>query len=160
MSSERLTRRLFLARTCGGSIAATCGALVLSGPLAALPVREIDGLSTGQDRAYPIPAADSVSIDRSQAVIIVRHQGKVFALNLTCPHQNAAVKWLEKDGRFQCTKHDSKYTQDGVYMSGRSTRNLDRFVVHQNGASLVVSLDKVIQADKDPAGWAAAAVPV
>ena len=33
------------------------------------------GLSNGQDRSYPIPAADSVSIDRSQAVIIVRHQG-------------------------------------------------------------------------------------
>ena len=50
-------------------------------------------------------------------------------------------------------------TQDGVYMSGRSTRNLDRFsVVHQNGASLVVSLDKVIQADRDPAGWSAAQV--
>jgi hypothetical protein len=27
-------------------------------------------------------------------------------------------------------------------------------------AALVVSLDKVIQADKDPAGWAAAAVSV
>ena len=43
---------------------------------------------------------------------------------LSCPHQNNAVKWVAKDHCFQCTKHDSQYQPDGVYTSGRATRNL------------------------------------
>ena len=158
MSAE-CSRRAFLAT--GSCFAATLVLAGLPAELAAAPLREIEALAvTPIERTYPLPATDAVSIDRVAQIILVRSQNHVYAFALSCPHQNAAVKWLPRDSRFQCTKHDSKYTEDGVYMSGRSTRNLDRFVVHQNGAALVVSLDKVIQADKDPAGWAAAVVSV
>lgn len=158
MSPDRVSRRSFLARTCGGSLAAACGTLRLPAVLAALPVTEITGRTEGQERAYPIPAADGVSIDRTEAVIIVRYKNEAFALALTCPHENAAVKWIAVDNRFQCSRHDSRYTPEGTYISGRSTRNLDRFAVRRDGASLVVNLDKIIQADRDPAGWSAAQV--
>lgn len=64
-------------------------------------------------------------------------------MSLVCPHEHAAVRWVDKEHRFQCTKHDSRYQPDGLYTSGRATRNLDRF-----------------QSDKDPSGWAAAVVAV
>jgi Rieske Fe-S protein len=62
----------------------------------------------------------------------------VFAL--ACPHQNFAVKWVAKDHRFACTKHDSKYAADGTHLAGRATRNMDRYVIRRDGNSVVVDL--------------------
>jgi len=126
----------------------------------ALPVTTISGHGAGKTLTYPLPAADAVQIDYDAQVILVRSQNQVFAFNLSCPHENAAVKWLAKDGRFQCTRHDSKYRPDGLYMSGRATRNLDRFAIRRENASVVVDLDRLFPSDKDPAGWAAATISV
>jgi Rieske Fe-S protein len=68
------------------------------------------------------------------------------------------VKWVEGAHRFQCTKHDSQYQTDGAYVTGRSTRNMDRLPIRRNGASVIVNLDRMIQSDTDPAGWAGAVV--
>jgi Rieske Fe-S protein len=117
-------------------------------------------LEPGAERKYPIPPGDNVTIDRQISIIVVRYQGQMFAFNLSCPHQNAAVKWLPSDRRFQCTKHDSQYTPVGVYTSGRATRNMDRLPIRREGDSVLVDVDRMIQSDKDPAGWAAATVAV
>jgi Rieske Fe-S protein len=84
----------------------------------------------------------------------------VFALSLACPHQSAAVRWVPQHNQFECTKHDSHYQPDGVHVSGRATRNMDRFPVRRDGNSLHVDIAHVFQSDKDPAGWAAATVAV
>ena len=128
------------------------------GFLASLPVVVAAGSQAGSERKYPIPPADNVTIDHEVSIIVVRYQNEMYAFNLSCPHQNAAVKWLPKDQRFQCTKHDSKYTPVGVYTSGRATRNMDRLPIRRDGDSVLVDIDRMIQSDKDPAGWAAAAV--
>lgn len=118
------------------------------------------GRAAGNDRAYPLPPADGVTLDRDAQLLLVRYLGKVFALALTCPHQNAAVRWLPQDGRFQCTRHDSKYQPDGTYTSGRATRNMDRLPIRRDGVNVVVDISQIIRADQNPAAWAAAAVPV
>lgn len=127
--------------------------------LAAAPFTPVEGIGTANEKTYPAPVADGVSIDRVSQVILVRTQGTIFAFSMTCPHQNAAVKWLEKDARFQCSKHDSKYKPDGAYTSGRATRNMDRFPIRRDGANVVVTIDRTFHSDTDAAGWAAAAVP-
>ncbi len=118
------------------------------------------GRAAGNERSYPIPPADGVTLDREAQLLLVRYQGKVFALALTCPHQNAAVRWLASDGRFQCTRHDSQYRPDGTYMSGRATRNMDRLPIRRDGLSVLVDVTQIIRADQNPAAWAGAAVPV
>jgi Rieske Fe-S protein len=128
------------------------------GFLAGLPVVLAAGVQTSTGRRYPIPAADSVTIDRQAQLILVRYQNQVYAFNLSCPHQNAAVKWLAKDQRFQCTKHDSKYTPVGVYTSGRATRNMDRLPVQRDGDSVVIDTSRMIQSDKEPSAWANAKI--
>ncbi len=125
----------------------------------ALPVTEVSGTTQANERRYPIPTGDSINVDRSVQLILVRYQGQVFALSLVCPHQHAAVRWLDAAGRFECTKHHSKYDADGRYLSGRATRNLDRFPIRRDGASVLVNVSEVWQADDNPAQWAAAAVP-
>ena len=153
------SRRQFLqAAGCFGAAVAMLGLGV--GDALALPVSMLEGGQAGAERRYPIPAADGVNVDRDAQLILVRSIGHVYVFALSCPHQNNAVKWVPKENRFQCTKHDSQYQPDGLYKTGRSTRNLDRYVIRRDGSSVVVDLHRWVQSDKDPAGWAAATIAV
>jgi Rieske Fe-S protein len=125
----------------------------------ALPLTAGQPIETsGHELTYPIPAADGATIDRDNGVIVVRYQGKAFAFNLSCPHEHAAVRWKAGVARFECSRHDSRYQPDGVYTSGRATRNLDRFPVKLNGNTLVVDISRLIQSDTQKAEWEAATV--
>jgi len=127
----------------------------------AMPIGAIEALSRHGDAAtYPIPATDGVNIDKKNDTMVARVGAKLFVFARTCPHQNTALKWLDKDKRFQCPKHDSKYTPEGVFMEGRATRSLDRFAVRKEGNTVVADLDKLYEEDKSRAEWAAAFVGV
>ncbi len=128
--------------------------------LAGLPVFSIAGAGTANEKQYPMPVIDSATIDRQSQVIIVRYQNCIYAFALSCPHENAALKWLPKDARFQCSKHDSQYRPDGLHTSGRATRNMDRFALRVEGSSVVVDLLHWFRSDKDPASWESAAIRV
>ncbi|HEY3885774.1 MAG TPA: Rieske (2Fe-2S) protein [Vicinamibacterales bacterium] len=161
-AGDQPSRRRFIGIAAGG-VFGLLGLLGLSSDALALPIRAItaEPAPVGADeKRYPIPATDSVNVDHAESLIVARVQRHVYVFNLACPHQQAAVRWLPEDHRFQCTKHDSKYTPQGVYMSGRATRNLDRFVIRRDGDAVVVEMDRVIQSDKDPSGWAAATITV
>jgi nitrite reductase/ring-hydroxylating ferredoxin subunit len=111
-----------------------------------------------EERRYPLPTADGVSIDRDNSVIIVRAAGKVYAFALSCPHQNTALRWNGNDHEFQCPKHKSHYRADGTYIDGRATRDMDRLAIRREGAVLVVDVDTLYQADLNPKEWAGAFV--
>jgi nitrite reductase/ring-hydroxylating ferredoxin subunit len=143
--------------------------LVAAGTLVALGVSREDAYArplaliraharAGDTLTYPIPAADGVQIDRDNQVILVRWQGDAYAFNLACPHQNTALRWDGADKRFQCPKHHSKYQPDGTFISGRATRNMDRFAITRAGTDLVVDVDAMYRQDKEPAAWTAAFV--
>ena len=128
---------------------------------AALPVHAIEALArSGRMVTYPIPATDSVNFDKDNETIIARVGGKVFVFALTCPHQNTALKWIDSDKRFQCPKHHSKYTPEGVYIEGRATRSMDRFAVQKTANTVVADLDKLYEEDQDGPLWKAAFVTV
>ena len=156
MSCRGFGRREFIHD--GSCVLLALSALGLAGDAAAYPAAAVSGAGSGSERRYPIPPADGVNIDRAAQVILVRASSKVFAFALACPHQNAAVKWVAKEQRFQCTKHDSRYQPDGVYTEGHTTRNLDRFPIRRDGDMVVVSLDAVFRSDQNRGGWDAAVV--
>jgi Rieske Fe-S protein len=112
----------------------------------------------GSERAYAIPTKDGVSIDKSAQVILVRSGQKVIAFNLACPHENTALKWRDGDKRFQCPKHESKYTPEGLFTDGRATRNMDRLAIRRDGMKVIVGLDRLFKSDQNAAEWAAAVV--
>jgi len=153
------SRRSFL--RCAGA-AFSVAAFGLAGTdAAALPVAfGSSAAASGSERRYPVPAADGVTIDRSNQVIIVRFQQQLYAFNLACPHENTALKWLQKDGRFQCPKHESRYRPNGAFIDGRATRNMDRLGVRVEDNMLVVDLSKFYKSDKNPTDWAAASVSI
>lgn len=150
------SRRAFLQQ--GACALITASAFGLPIDLSALPVSFVTSDGSGSERRYPVPAADGVNIDRSAQVLLVRAGKNVYAMSLACPHENAAVKWLPKDHRFQCTKHDSRYSPDGLHTEGRATRNLDRFPIRLDGTAVSVMTDRVYRSDQDAAGWASARV--
>jgi Rieske Fe-S protein len=151
------SRRAFLHD--GGCGLLTLAAMGLVGDVV-LPVSAIAAAGAGKEKTYPIPASDSVNVDRGNSLVVVRYQNHVYAFSLACPHEQAAVKWVEKQRRFFCTKHDSQYTPDGTYQTGHATRNLDRFPVRKEGASLIVSLDRVFHSDANQAAWTSATIDV
>ena len=114
--------------------------------------------SRGEEKSYSLPAADGTQIDKSNGTIITRWQGKLYVYSLACPHQNTALRWYDKDNRFECPKHHSRFEPDGQYVkdSGRATRGLDRFAVRRDGGNVVVNLDRMYKQDDDAADWAAA----
>jgi len=154
------SRRDFLGRIPGVVLAA-----MVAGDAAAAEavyvVGEMTGVEAGpSEKAYPLPAADGVTIDKPAQVILVRFQGKVMAFNLACPHENNALRWTQAAGRFLCPKHESKYSADGTFTGGRATRNMDRLPITRNGNTVVVSLSRIIKSDTEAAEWAAAVVTV
>jgi nitrite reductase/ring-hydroxylating ferredoxin subunit len=152
-------RRAFLGLLLGSvSIAFAAGQVGIGERVFALAAGS--GEPHGNERRYPLPMSDGVIVDRASQVMLARYHGQVVALAIACPHQQAAVRWLPGEQRFQCSKHDSKYQPTGTYTSGRATRNLDRFPIRRDGDTIVVDAARVFQSDKDQAGWAAAVVPV
>jgi nitrite reductase/ring-hydroxylating ferredoxin subunit len=157
------SRRRFLRDT----FLTVAGALVASGmsstaamamPLEFTSPRDAKGSS----RAYAIPAADGAVVDKDNDVILVRWQNAVYAFGLSCPHQNTALKWYEKDNQFECPKHHSRFQADGAYIadSGRATRNMDRYAIVAQGQGVAVDLDKLYEQDTDGPQWAAAVVNI
>ena len=156
---DRTTRRQFLGQVSTVAITAALASEFALPSAAALPVTEATGASSQADeRTYPLPAADGVTIDRDAQIILVRYQNRVFAFGLACPHENTALRWRQQDSRFQCPRHESKYQPDGTFISGRATRNMDRFAVRREGDSVVVDLKQWFRSDQQAAQWNAAAL--
>jgi len=160
-----MERRAFL-RVAAGAALASFGALGLATAEAfALPVVPIGALPSragerAEEKRYPIPAADGVSIDRDNSVIVARAAGRVYAFSLSCPHQNTALRWNDGDHEFQCPKHKSRYRPDGTFIEGRATRAMDRLAVKKDGATLVVDIDVAFEQDKQAKEWGEAFVTV
>jgi Rieske Fe-S protein len=156
-----IERRAFFREAAAAAAAVFAALGIVASDARAMPVRAVAALSArGDERTYPIPAADGATIDKEESVIVVRWQNLAYVFSLACPHQNTALKWEQHDAQFQCPKHHSKYRPDGSFIEGRATRGMDRFAVRRDGEKIVVDLDKLYQQDTDPAEWKAAFIPL
>lgn len=153
------TRRDFVRDTLQ-AVALSIGAAALPSLLPARPAFAKPSRVDGVERRYPLPAADSVTIDRDADIIVARAGANVYAFSLACPHQRTALRWEDANDRFRCPKHKSIFTADGALVEGKATRHMDRFAVRRDGAALVVDDTRLYRFDRQPAEWAAAVVRV
>ncbi len=153
-----VSRRQVLGGISAGALAALLGVELWPSTAAAVPVAQATGEGAGNERSYPVPTADGVTIDRDAQVILVRFQRQAYAFNLACPHENTALRWRQNEGRFQCPRHESRYEPDGRFVDGRATRNMDRFPLRRAGNTLLVDLGRLLRSDQQPQEWAAAKV--
>jgi Rieske Fe-S protein len=114
--------------------------------------------AAGEEAVYPIPSQDGATIDKEHKVTVVRHQDRVYAFALWCPHQRTALRWEEAERRFRCPKHKSTFQPDGAFVSGRATRALDRHALRRDGDTVVVDLSAVFREDQDLERWSQAVV--
>jgi Rieske Fe-S protein len=155
------SRREFLRETTATAISLLIGLGVAPASARALPVSSLRGSkSRGGEVRYPIPASDGVTIDKPNEVVLVRWEGNVYAFALSCPHQRTMLRWIEKDGRFQCPKHKSKYEPDGSFISGRATRGMDRYRLRVEGSAIVVNTSATIRIDENAAAWTKASAKI
>ncbi len=153
------SRRRALGQMSTAVLAAMIGVELWPGSAGAVPVTEGSGAPSGPSTtSYPVPPSDGVTIDRDNQVILVRFQQHAYAFNLACPHENTALRWKDREGLFQCPRHESRYKPDGTFISGRATRNMDRLPIRKDGDRLVVDLDHLFRSDQQAQDWAAAAV--
>lgn len=156
-------RRAFL-RAAGMALAAIGLATIDTERADAMRLRTLTALAPDplrpDERRYPVPSADGVSIDKENGVIIARAAGKVYAFSLACPHQNTALRWEADDHEFRCPKHKSRYKDDGTFIDGRATRSMDRLPLRRDGEMLVVDVDRMYKQNENPVEWANAFVAV
>jgi nitrite reductase/ring-hydroxylating ferredoxin subunit len=160
--ADAIERRDFFREAAARALTALGALALLPANGTAMPLAFISGSGSRMAKAYPIPAVDGVSIDKQESVIIARFNDRAYAFSLACPHQNTALRWEERNKRFQCPKHKSRYQPDGVFIEGRATRGLDRFAISREGqaSELQVNLDALYRQDQHRAQWEAAFVPL
>lgn len=155
------SRRIFL-RDVGLAVAAAFAASAVS-PVRALAEAVMETTPTrtrGGRLVYPIPGGDSVAVDSANEVILARWQNRVYAFSLKCPHRGASLEWRADERRVFCPKHKARFQPDGIYDSGRRSRELDRYDVTRDGASVVVNSATLRRSDLDSAAWRAAVVVI
>jgi nitrite reductase/ring-hydroxylating ferredoxin subunit len=99
-----------------------------------------------------------VNVDEENDVIIARSEGRVHAFSLKCPHKGARLQWRENEGKIFCPKHKARFLANGDHVSGRGSRDLDRYGVRLERGELVVDLDNIYREDRSPSEWQAAFV--
>ena len=133
--------------------------LATPGMAFAQAVTEIEPTSTRRlERTYPIPEADSVSVDVSNDVILARWEDRVYAFSIKCPHKGARLEWRESEQRVFCPRHEARFLADGSHFSGRESRDLDRYGIRRSANDAIVDLAQLYRRDSDPDAWAQAVV--
>lgn len=157
------SRRAFL-RDAAAVAAAAVAAVSIAQPGVAFAqsVVEIEPASTPTarraERNYAIPPADSVSVDLSNDVILARWENRVYAFSTRCPHKGERLEWRQSEERVYCPRHEARFLADGSHISGRSTRDLDRYSIRRSANDIVVDLGELRRRDIDPDAWTQAVV--
>ena len=88
-------------------------------------------------------AKDGISDEfaKKNRVLVVRHEGKIYAPTATCTHKNCAVKL--KGEELVCPCHGSKFTVHGTSTKGPAKGSLYRYAI-----SLDASGDIIVNKEK------------
>lgn len=156
MSSEtELNRRNFvvLATVTAATAACACEcALAADAPAAdskekeKAPPPNKGTVNVGKKADY---AKDGVSdkFAKSNRVLVVRHEGRIYAPTATCTHKNCAVRLKDnattKEKEIVCPCHGSKFTLQGTSTKGPAKGSLYRYALSVNAdGDIIVNKEK------------------
>ena len=162
MSSEiEMNRRNFVALatvTAAAAAAATCAcdsamAADAADSKSKPPPPNVGTVNVGKKSKYD---KDGVSDEfaKKNRVLVVRHEGKIYAPTSTCTHKNCAVKLKEKE--IVCPCHGSKFTIQGTSLKGPAKGSLFRYAIKvDEKGNLIVDRDKQFDEKQwdDPAAF-------
>jgi nitrite reductase/ring-hydroxylating ferredoxin subunit len=158
MSSENLSsdtemnRRKFVILatvTAASTACAACFASAAEAPAASAEAKKQEGkppppnkgtVNVGKKDKY---AKDGVydEFAKSNRVLVVRHDGKIYAPTATCTHKNAALR--VKDGVITCPNHGSKFSVQGTSTKGPAKGSLYRYALSVDAdGNIIVNKEK------------------
>ena len=73
---------------------------------------------------------------KTNRVLVIRHEGKIYAPTATCTHKNCAVKLKGED--IVCPCHGSKYSLQGTSIKGPAKGSLYRYGISVNDAGHII----------------------
>ncbi len=123
-----VNRRAFLTFAAGVCAACALGESV-HGAAATQPAAAAEGVDIGTLGDY---AKDGISdrFAKQHAIMVVRHDGKLYAVSNRCTHKGAAIN-IRGDG-FLCPKHNSTFSIEGTVTQGKASSTLPRYPIHVN----------------------------
>jgi nitrite reductase/ring-hydroxylating ferredoxin subunit len=141
-----LNRREFvvLAAAATAACACACESAVAGEPPAKAPLPK-GPFDCGPKSKY---ASDGVvdEFAKKERILIVRHEGKIYAPTATCTHKNCAVKLKEnasKEKEIVCPCHGSKFTVQGTSTKGPAKGSLYRYAISVNAdGDIIVNKEK------------------
>jgi cytochrome b6-f complex iron-sulfur subunit len=129
------------------------GADIDAGPVSDLqgqvftPAGGVLPLFIPEARAYLVPAPDELSAQfEGQSVAT----DGLMALYMRCVHLGCRVPWCAPSQGFECPCHGSRYNAVGEYFGGPAPRNLDRFVIENQGGRLIIRTGSIIETPRAP----------
>jgi cytochrome b6-f complex iron-sulfur subunit len=129
------------------------GADIDAGPVSDLrtqvftPAGAVLPLFIPEARAYLVPAPEELSAQfEGQSVAT----DGLMALYMRCVHLGCRVPWCAPSQGFECPCHGSRYNAAGEYFGGPAPRNLDRFVVENQGGRLIIRTGSIIETPRAP----------
>ena len=95
-------------------------------------------IEVGTKADYPKDGTinDKLAKPKELRVLVVRNEGKIYAMTSTCTHKNCAVK--NKNGEIVCPCHGSKYSLHGTSTKGPAKGSLTRYGITVNDAGKII----------------------
>ena len=101
---------------------------------------------------YPDDYEDGKVVDRykSKNTWLVKHEGRIYALSTTCTHLGCTPNWLEREQKFKCPCHGSRFYITGINFEGPAPRPLERWAVSiGEDGQIVVDKSKKFQEERN-----------
>ena len=158
-TNTEINRRNFVALSvaAAATVAYCCGEAMAAEPDA--PGAEGDKKESGKP---PPPNKGTVNVGKKSKydkdgvwdefakpnrVLVVRHEGKIYAPTSTCTHKNCSVKLKEntatKQKEIVCPCHGSKFTRQGTSLKGPAKGSLYRYALSVNAdGDIIVNKEK------------------
>ena len=137
---SELNRRQFVVAAVVAGAACACGGETLAADEKNPPPSPEKIVDVGSIDEY---AKDGVSdkFGKSNRILVIRHEGKIYAPTATCSHKNCLVKL--KGENLACPCHGSRFTLDGVPTKGPAKYPLYRYgITKDDKGHLIVDKTK------------------
>ena len=122
---------------------------------AAAPTAPTGPVEVGTKADYPKDGAinDKLAKPKELRILVVRNEGKIYAMNSTCTHKNCAVKTQTDPAKaaanpIVCPCHGSGYSLQGTPTKGPAKGSLFRYGISEKDGKLMVDKSKQF-AEKD-----------
>ena len=125
---EQLSRREFVAAV---TAVAACASCTLCGAADALAADAATGekVTIGTLADYPKDAVYD-KFAKSHRLFVIRNDGQLYAASAICTHKNSPLTL--KEGKIECKKHGSKFSEHGTSTKGPAKGSLPRYAISQS----------------------------